>query len=144
LVQLHAAVKAIGDAETKAAREHDRMAALCTPFNLELPFAASVCTLSKLHSARAAECRGLYGLFHNLSIEEKARRISEDIRFQGSDADAFDPDIESAAAVAGDHPRTPIPFNVLSSPYSKLEASLSALISGPLFSLGRSVTSSSA
>jgi hypothetical protein len=134
VTQLHAAVKAIGDAESKSAREHERLAALCTPFNLDLPFAASISTLGKLHTARADECRGVYQQFKNLSIEEKARRISADVRTQAADSSTVDP-------ADGEPPATPAPGNELSTPYGKLVAALSAFISGPLFSIGRYVIS---
>jgi hypothetical protein len=138
LAQLHAALKAIGDAEAKAALEHERLAALCAPFNLELPFSASIATLGKLHAARAVECRGVYGQFKNLSIEEKARRISADVCSQAGDdrgSDSLSGDETSPAA--GEAPFSSTSMNVPPTPYGKLEAALSALISGPLFSIGR-------
>ena len=152
LTQLHAAVKAVGDAEARAAREHERMAALCAPFNLELPFAGSISSLGQLHSARAAECRGVYVHFEHLSIEEKARRISQATESRpaaaAADASATDSPNEAAASVA-DEPPPPAPpttvdaaaSNVPPTPYRKLEACLAALISGPLFSMGRCASS---
>ena len=140
--QLHTAVKAIGDAEAKAAREHERLAALCSPFNMELPFAASISTLGKIHSACAAHSRGVYGLYQNLSIEEKARRISSDVRPHSSDIGASEFLHDAADLAADNAPTLSIPSNVLPTPYGKLEALLSALISGPLFSIGRCVTCS--
>ena len=149
LTQLHSSVKAVGDAEARAAREHERMAALCAPFNLELPFAGSISTLGQLHSARAAECRGIYVQFEKLSMEQKARRISQatENRPQPADAAAAAADAGAAGATAssaGDPPPTAsrttgdaAAANVLPTPYGNLEAALSALISGPLFSLGR-------
>jgi hypothetical protein len=134
VTQLHATVKAIGEAESKSAREHERLAALCTPFNLDLPFTASISTLGKLHTARADECRGVYQQFKNLSIEEKARRISADVRPQAADTSTVDP-------ADGEPPAAPVPGNELSTPYGKLVAALSAFISGPLFSIGRYVIS---
>ena len=153
LTQLHSSVKAVGDAEARAAREHERMAALCAPFNLELPFAGSISTLGQLHSARAAECRGIYVQFEKLSMEQKARRISQatENRPQPADAAAAAADAGTADAISGatassaGDPLPPAPLttvdaaaaNVLPTPYGNLEAALSALISGPVFSLGR-------
>jgi hypothetical protein len=138
MTQLHAAVKAIGDAEAKAAREHEHLAALCSPFNMELPFAASISTLGKIHSARAVHSRGVYGLYQNLSIEEKARRISSCAVASDTSESEFLHDAVNSDAK--DPPSASIPSNIQSTPYGKLEALLSALISGPLFSIGRYVT----
>ena len=137
LTQLHAAFKAIGDAEAKAAREHERLAALCAPFSMELPFAASISTLGKLHSARATHTRETYGLYQNLSIEEKARRISLDVRPNSDTGSSELPDDAAGPAVDNPPPAYYNPPNTMPTPYGKLEALLSALISGPLFSIGR-------
>ncbi len=140
--QLHAAVKSIGDAEAKAAREHERLAAICSPFSMELPFSASISTLGRLHSVRAAHSRGIYGLYQNLSIEEKARRISSDVRPLSVDTGASESVLDAADSAAGQSSSTSIASNLLPTPYGKLEALLSALISGPLFSIGRYATRS--
>ncbi len=137
LAQLHSAVKAIGDVEAKAAQEHERLAAICAPFNLQLPFTESISVLGKLHAARASECRGVYGQFKNLSIEEKARRISADVRLQAGEACGSDAAADAAGSVAGEPSLSSTQLDMLPTPYGKLEAVLSAFISGPLFSIGR-------
>jgi hypothetical protein len=141
LSQLHAAVKSIGDVEAKAAREHERLAALCAPFNLELPFTPSISVLGKLHAARAAECRGVYGQFKNLSIEEQARRISADVCAPANDSRGSDSPADVFGSAAIEAPITSTHVNMLTTPYGKLEVALSSLISGPLFSIGRCVSS---